>query len=582
MGSKETGMKNGFKTVMMVGVVIGVAACAVDAFAFVAPRAAASKSAGVRVGQRVIHPVLTESASGTNKGLPFEQTMIKQDARSGVARLVTGALIDRGGAKAILSLESLAADALAWLGEHRDLIDVAIEDLELDTQAVLIDDDVQFIRFNVRRDGLLIEDAAIDFRFKKGNLLQVANDSFSEAVSDLRPAVGGIEGAVSVATGADEISFVRELSRVTEVKSGYQLVRVAEYAVTVGEGRFLVQAEMATGNVFEMKDERFFATGSALASVHGRTYRDARTAMALPEVNLVAGQASVQTGVDGLFSLTSGQAPVLQGFAGKRVDVRSLSSELVNVQGTDARGAWRVAFQPSGTAQVHEDKEMAQAMAYVHINKMIQWAKTYMGDLAWFRTPVVVNVNLNDVCNAYWDGRTINLFSAGEGCANSALVADVMYHEWGHGLHMNAAGGIRDRAYSEGFADGVSMLQTRSSIVGPNFMLDGGSVRDMETLKVYPRDQGEEHDEGQIVGGAFWDLFKSLRTARGEAQAVELMSNYLLKTIVTTTRYTGVYDAILLVDDNDGNIANGTPNFCAINSAFVRHGLASAASQCAR
>ena len=35
-----------------------------------------------------------------------------------------------------------------------------------------------------------------------------------------------------------------------------------------------------------------------------------------------------------------------------------------------------------------------------------------------------------------------------------------------------------------------------------------------------------------------------------------------------------VYDAVMLMDDDDANLANGTPHAAYINSAFSHHGLA--------
>ena len=40
-------------------------------------------------------------------------------------------------------------------------------------------------------------------------------------------------------------------------------------------------------------------------------------------------------------------------------------------------------------------------------------------------------------------------YSGNDRCANTGLIADVIYHEWGHGLDANT-GGIHDGAFSEG------------------------------------------------------------------------------------------------------------------------------------
>ena len=52
---------------------------------------------------------------------------------------------------------------------------------------------------------------------------------------------------------------------------------------------------------------------------------------------------------------------------------------------------------------------------------------------------ITSTVNINDSCNAYYDGN-VNFFQKGGGCNNTGRIADVNYHEWGHGVHYSAAG----------------------------------------------------------------------------------------------------------------------------------------------
>ena len=37
-------------------------------------------------------------------------------------------------------------------------------------------------------------------------------------------------------------------------------------------------------------------------------------------------------------------------------------------------------------------------------------------------------------CNAYWDGQGITYYAAGGPCPSIARIADVVYHEYGHGV----------------------------------------------------------------------------------------------------------------------------------------------------
>src|SRR4029077_20548933 len=49
-----------------------------------------------------------------------------------------------------------------------------------------------------------------------------------------------------------------------------------------------------------------------------------------------------------------------------------------------------------------------------------------------YRVPCIINIPAT--CNAYWDGSSINFFRYGGGCPNTATIADVIFHEYGHGV----------------------------------------------------------------------------------------------------------------------------------------------------
>ncbi len=56
--------------------------------------------------------------------------------------------------------------------------------------------------------------------------------------------------------------------------------------------------------------------------------------------------------------------------------------------------------------------------------------------------------------------------------------------------------------------------------------------------------------------------------------------NFAFKMITTTDKYTEVYDALLVLDDNDADLSNGTPNKCLISEIFAAHKLIELDSSC--
>jgi hypothetical protein len=94
---------------------------------------------------------------------------------------------------------------------------------------------------------------------------------------------------------------------------------------------------------------------------------------------------------------------------------------------------------------------------------------------------------------------------------------------------------------------------------------------------VYPRDlTGISHYTGLIISGALWDLREQLIAKLGKAPGIAAAEQIFLGILERASDLTMTYNAALVADDDDGDLANGTPNFCVIQSAFGRHGLAGA------
>ena len=48
---------------------------------------------------------------------------------------------------------------------------------------------------------------------------------------------------------------------------------------------------------------------------------------------------------------------------------------------------------------------------------------------SWINAKLTANVNLNQTCNAYWNGSSVNFFRSGGGCANTGELPGVSLHE---------------------------------------------------------------------------------------------------------------------------------------------------------
>ena len=101
----------------------------------------------------------------------------------------------------------------------------------------------------------------------------------------------------------------------------------------------------------------------------------------------------------------------------------------------------------------------------------------------------------------------------------------VIYHEYGHGVNdllyqqAGANFGMINGATHEGISDVLSGMMEDVSIIGRGFFGTAGGIRNMDNTKRFPDDiTGSVHSDGEIIGGAFWDLRQNL----GLEKATEL------------------------------------------------------------
>ncbi len=191
-------------------------------------------------------------------------------------------------------------------------------------------------------------------------------------------------------------------------------------------------------------------------------------------------------------------------------------------------------------------------------------------------------IDVSGTCNAYYDGN-LNFYAAGGNCNATATINDVVYHEFGHGVNeylYDYYGGIfGNSALHEGYADTWANGLTEDPVLGIGFYSNNASgyVRRYDiNKKVYPQDlMGEPHADGEIIAGAWWDVALNFNNVQ---QRQDLFFQTFAATLTYPdgqegALYTDILIEALTDDDNDGDLTNGTPNYCAITSAFAIHGI---------
>lgn len=217
--------------------------------------------------------------------------------------------------------------------------------------------------------------------------------------------------------------------------------------------------------------------------------------------------------------------------------------------------------------------DTAQVNAYVAANEAREWALFFQPEfpgLDQFEMPI--NVGLASSCNAFYDGASLNFFRAGAGCANTAYCS-VVHHEYGH--HLAAMAGSGQGAYGEGFGDVVAMLMRDDPGFGYGYHNDPAiPLRSGENTLVSPCFD-DPHLCGMVLSGAVWET-RNLLTLTDPGDYQKLLTQLMLASVFLhagSEITPQITVDLLTLDDDDGDLFNGTPHYAQIAAGFAAHGL---------
>ncbi len=353
---------------------------------------------------------------------------------------------------------------------------------------------------------------------------------------------------LSQAPRADELVFVDEEGR-------------PWLARRQTDGPDVVYRDRDGGEVYRYDTRRF---SEVFVSHEERTVGDAVVESPARSVTVEdADGVTAITDADGQHSLTGELTVVL---SGPELSVVTGSGEAITKTG-------------SGDLLLEGGADMPLSAGTVqhHFHVVWDWLKLRWPDHAWLSEQVSATVEArNGTCNAYYTGGTITFLPANpQSCNNLGQIADVVYHEVGHGIHdyIRVAGTFAGDV-SEGSADYISATILDDPILAPNAWLDGDFIREIETDKVYPDDiVGEVHSDGLIWASFLWNLREQWQGTYGEADGAEMADLILLGALELGPTLTDLAEAVLLADDDDGDPTNGTPHDCELIDLLNQHGI---------
>ncbi len=226
------------------------------------------------------------------------------------------------------------------------------------------------------------------------------------------------------------------------------------------------------------------------------------------------------------------------------------------------------------------DTVTAQANIFNHTSTVRDYIRRIVPTDATADRVFTGHANINSTCNAYYDGASINFYAAGGSCNNTAF-STVIAHEQGHWLNdlygtFNGSDGM-----GEGNGDVFALYVFDTPLNGQGFFTSGGSVRSGLNTRQFcgdcsPGCYGEVHSDGEVWMGAAWKVRANLNTALGNTTG-DLVADQLFMGWMNGYDQREIRSIIelqwLILDDDDANLANGTPHMVPIRNGFAAQGF---------
>lgn len=425
---------------------------------------------------------------------------------------------------------------------------------------------------------LALEDAeqtAIDELAANGSLLRVQMTTANLGLMQ----VGRRDATTWVAAGPDQtthlawVPYYSNDGRSLEAR----LVYIVRTEVTEPAARFRSVVDAETGAILARENEVHYAdiSGFSDGDVQLATPQDPYTLLRMEDLRLnIAGIGTVFTDENGSFAVTSPDP-----FS--HTITSALTGHYAHINdSTGPEPTITVNATPGFPVVVHWSDTNSQASerdAFYHVNLVHDWVKSVDPSLTGLDYEMDVNVNINGSCNAFWNGSSVNFYRAAGGCTNIAQIADVVYHEYGHGINQfTYAPAGPSGSEGEGFADFNAATITNNPDIGRGFFGANTILRTCDNNRQYPAPEcgGEVHCEGEVIAGALWHMRENLIAELGYAPAVELADDlFHFAMYGRDNTFEGYYFDLLAEDDDNGSLVDGTPNDTAIITAFDQHNI---------
>jgi hypothetical protein len=488
--------------------------------------------------------------------------------------------------------------ARQFISDYLKDFEIPLQDLVL--QSSPVSKRFQYIHFYQQYKGLRVLNSHLMLKLTLNNeLIQFGCDVFSDIQLNPQATIALTTAENSAKAGITEtISSIESNSNdlfVLPIPDGHKNVYHLVYKIVVntakgsdgipGQWECLVDAHKGTllsrKNKIVHVEAPDVTVNANLYPTH--LYNPTQT-LPLMNLKITEGGNTYYTDATGLLPLNNSTALTMN---------VSLEGKWAKVITNGSTPSFTATVNPgSNTLSFDNDATIQERCGYYHVNLIHDYMRSFFTTWDDTQSPnmdnaLPTNIDLTSGnCNAFYNGNSINFYALANGCNNLAQAADVVYHEYGHGIsdkfYQWQGSSFNNGGMGEGYSDIWGCALTQSPLLGVGFSTtDQDPIRRYDiNPKVYPQDiQGEVHADGEIIAGAWWDVSVAL----GIPFMMDLFTetHYALVTGPDGTEGQVYYDILieaLQADDipangGDNNYCNGTPNGNVIAQAFANHGI---------
>lgn len=449
-----------------------------------------------------------------------------------------------------------------------------------------------FLVFQQRYRGLEVEGGRVDLRMREdGTLILFGSDwfpgvsvdpvgRFAQGVADAQARLAvGFEAATDHALGGERVILPLPGP---EGAIEYRLVHRVRHRIASPPALWRSYVDANTGEILARENDLRYDTlvGRVEGRIHPATPTDPFVTVPFRDHVATTTLDSTFTDANGRYERPNTITGTVMGFGlrGPFLEViHNVLNEASQQTASPANDTLDVLWTPANSDTAERDTWFHAHVAREYV-KGIDPGFTALD----YRMPCTVNINA--VCNAFWDGVGINFYrwgirpSDGRACANTGTIADVIYHEFGHGRTQEVwAPLFPSGAMHEGFSDYLAATITNQPVIGRGFFGPNTSIRTADNTNQIdaPACLGAVHCVGTAIAGSLWDTREALIAALGDSATAIGLADSLF-------HYAGYGAApwhddylldLLVVDDDDGTLLNGTPHFGQICPSFAAHGI---------